>query len=337
MARVAINGMGRIGRALFKNLVDTPGLDIVAVNDIAPLDNTAYLLKYDSVYGRYEKPVSTENGTLVADGERYQYVSEKNPGGLPWDELNIDVVFECTGLFTTMDKLRPHIEAGARHVILSAPAKDEEVEMVVHGVNKPGNNQVISCASCTTNCISPVAEVMDRHFGVAKATMTTIHAYTSSQNIVDGPHKKWRRGRAGAINFVPTSTGAAIATTKAIPKLEGKFDGVAVRGPIPVGSIADVVFHVKESTSVEEANGAFEEEAGTDRYADVLAVAEDPIVSSDIIKDPHASVLDPSMTQVVGGDLVKIMSWYDNEWGYVNQMIRESRRILNTEQEPAEA
>ncbi len=337
MARVAINGMGRIGRALFKNLVDTPEMNVVAVNDIAPLDNTAYLLKYDSVYGRYEKSVTTGDGALIIDGESYQYLSERNPGDLPWGKLDVDLVFECTGLFTTMDKLRPHVEAGARHVILSAPAKDEEVEMVVHGVNKPGNTQVISCASCTTNCISPVVEVMDRHFGVAKAVMTTIHAYTSSQSIVDGPHKKWRRGRAGAINFVPTSTGAAIATTKAIPKLAGKFDGVAIRGPIPVGSIADIVFHVEKETSADEINRIFKEEAVTDRYKGVLAVAEDPLVSADIIKDSHASIFDPSMTQVVGGDLVKAMSWYDNEWGYVNQMIREARRILKEEEAPAEA
>lgn len=328
MANVAINGMGRIGRALLKNLLETPELNLVAVNDIAPLDNIAYLLRHDSVYGNYEKTVSHEEGALIIDGEKLPYYSERNPADLPWKELDVDIVFECTGLFTTRDKLEPHVEAGAKHVILSAPAKSDDVEMVVHGVNSPSEGTTIfSCASCTTNCITPVAEIVDRHFGIEKAVMTTIHAYTSSQNIVDGPHKKYRRGRSGAVNFVPTSTGAAIAVTKALPQLEGRFDGVAVRGPIPVGSIADITFVIKKDTSVEEINKVFWEEAATERYQNVFAVAEDQIVSSDIVKDPHASTLDPSMTQVVGGNLVKVMSWYDNEWGYVNQMVRQAKTL----------
>jgi len=330
MPKVAINGMGRIGRALLKNLLNTEDMEVVAVNDIASIDNIAYLLKYDSVYGRFEKEVKAGDGELLIGGKSYKYLSERNPGDLPWGELGVDMVFECTGLFTKGEDLKPHIQAGAKHVILSAPAKSEDVNMVVHGVNtSEGGPEIISCASCTTNCISPVMEVFDRNIGVEKAVMTTIHAYTSSQNIVDGPHKKFRRGRSGAINFVPTTTGAAIATTKALPQLQGKFDGVAVRGPIPVGSVTDIVIHTKRETTVEEINELFQAEAESDRYKGVLAVAEDPIVSSDIIKDPHASIFDPNMTQVVGGTLVKVMAWYDNEWGYVNQMIREARNILS--------
>jgi glyceraldehyde 3-phosphate dehydrogenase len=325
MARVAINGLGRIGRAALKIILDTPELDLVAVNDIIPPDNIAYLLKYDTVYGRYEKTVEIEDGDLVIDGKRYDFYKEKDPTQLPWGDENIDIVFECTGVFTKREDLSKHVQAGAKFVILSAPSKSEDVPTVVYGSNKvDGDERIISCASCTTNCITPVVEILGRRVGIKKAIMTTIHAYTSSQQIVDGPSKKIRRGRAGAANFVPTSTGAAIATTKALPQYEGRFDGVAVRGPIPVGSIADLVFLMERETTVDEINNIFREEAKSSRYKGVLAIAEDPIVSSDIVKDPHASVVDVEMTQVVDGDLVKVMSWYDNEWGYTNQMIREA-------------
>ena len=325
MARVAINGLGRIGRAALKIILDTPELDLVAVNDIIPPDNIAYLLKYDTVYGRYENTIEIEDGDLVVGGKRYDFYKEKDPTQLPWGDENIDIVFECTGVFTKREDLSKHIQAGAKFVILSAPAKSEDVPTVVYGSNKvDGDANIISCASCTTNCITPVVEILGRRIGIKKAIMTTIHAYTSSQQIVDGPSKKIRRGRAGAANFVPTSTGAAIATTKALPQYEGRFDGVAVRGPIPVGSIADLVFLMERDTTVDEINDIFREEARGERYKGVLAIAEDPIVSSDIIKDPHASIIDVEMTQVVDGDLVKVMSWYDNEWGYTNQMIREA-------------
>lgn len=325
MTRVAINGLGRIGRAALKIVLDTPELDLVAVNDIIPPDNIAYLLKYDTVYGRYEKTVEIEEGDLVVDGKRYDFYKEKDPTQLPWGDENIDIVFECTGVFTKREDLSKHIQAGAKYVILSAPAKSEDVPTVVYGANKvDGDVNIISCASCTTNCITPVVEILGRRIGIKKAIMTTIHAYTSSQQIVDGPSKKIRRGRAGAANFVPTSTGAAIATTKALPQYEGRFDGVAVRGPIPVGSIADLVFLMERETSVDEINNIFREEARSDQYKGVLGIAEDPVVSSDIIKDPRASIVDVEMTQVVDGDLVKVMSWYDNEWGYTNQMIREA-------------
>lgn len=328
MAKVAINGMGRIGRATFKIILDTPQLELAAVNDLIPADNIAYLLRHDSVYGRYEKSVKEEGNALIVDGKRYTVYSEKDPSQLPWGDLNVDVVFECTGIFTNKEGLEKHVRAGAKTAILSAPSKGEDVPTVVHGVNHTdGPVQIMSCASCTTNCITPVVEVMGRRVGIHKAIMTTIHAYTSSQAIVDGPNKKWRRGRAGAMNLVPTTTGAAIATTKALPQYKGKFNGVAVRGPVAVGSVADLVFLTQRSTSEEEINDIFKEESQSERYRGILGYAEDPIVSSDIIKDPHASIFDPSMTQVVDGDLVKVMSWYDNEWGYSNQMVREAVRL----------
>jgi glyceraldehyde 3-phosphate dehydrogenase len=328
MAKVAINGLGRIGRATFKVLLETPELELVAVNDIAPLDNLIYLLKYDSVHGKYQQPIRQDGQQIVVGDQKISVYQEKDPTNLPWKTHGVDLVFECTGIFTKMDDLKKHVQAGARKVILSAPAKDEDTATIVHGVNLGDTPDIISCASCTTNCITPVVEIMNRHFGIEKANMTTVHAYTSSQGIVDSPAKKWRRGRAGAANFVPTTTGAAIATTKAIPELDGKFDGAAIRGPVPVGSIADINIVTSRETSVEEINKVFRQEAESDRYKGVLGVTDEHLVSTDIVGDPHASIVDLTMTQVVGGDLVKIMSWYDNEWGYVNQMIREAKSAL---------
>lgn len=328
MAKVAINGLGRIGRAAFKVVLDTPELDLVAVNDIVPTDSLAYLIKYDTVYGRFPHKIEEDGKNLIVDGEKYPVFNQRDPAQLPWKDMGVDIVFECTGVFTKLDDLKKHIQAGAKHVLLSAPAKGDDVPTVVHGVNSvDGDVKVFSCASCTTNCITPVVEILGRRIGIKKAIMTTIHAYTASQAIVDAPHKKFRRGRAGAANFVPTSTGAAVATTKALPQYVGKFDGVAVRAPIPVGSMADLVFLVERPTSVEEVNHIFREESQTERYANVLAVSDEPIVSSDIVGDSHASIVDLEMTQVVDGDLVKVMSWYDNEWGYTNQMIREGVRV----------
>lgn len=330
MPNVAINGLGRIGKAALKIILDTPGLDLLAINDLVPVDNLAYLLKYDSAYGRYNKNVNENGKDLIIDGKSYKVFHEKNPSDLPWEDLDIDLVFECTGVFTKREDMVKHIQAGAKHVVLSAPSKSEDVPTIVHGVNIPEEKspEFISCASCTTNCITPVVEVMGRRIGIQKAIMTTIHAYTSSQGIVDSPSKKLRRGRAGATNFVPTSTGAAVATTKALPQYKGKFDGVAVRAPILVGSIADMVFLTSKQTSTDEINDIFREESKSDRYSGILGVTEDPFVSSDIIMDPRASIVDLSMTQVVDGDMVKVMSWYDNEWGYANQMVKEAVRIL---------
>ncbi len=332
MAKVAINGFGRIGRAAFKVIRETPELDLVAINDIAPVENLAYLLNYDTAYGRYQDRVEVDDdGNLVVGGETYEFLQIKDPTQLPWEEMEVDIVFECTGIFRTGEDLKKHLEAGAKFAILSAPPKSEDVPTVVHGVNLPsGDTRVVSCASCTTNSITPVAEVMERRLGVQKALLTTIHAYTSSQAIVDAPSKKIRRGRAAAANFVPTSTGAAIATTKALPQLEGKFDGVAVRAPIPVGSISDLVFLTEQETTVEEVNQIFREEAESEKYKGIMGVTDDPIVSSDIVGDPHAAVVDLGMTTVVDGNLVKLMVWYDNEWGFTNQMIREALRIEKT-------
>lgn len=326
-ARVAINGLGRIGRATLKILNESPEFEVVAVNDVAPADNLAYLLRYDTVYGRHPEEVRAEGGGLSIGDRTCRLLNEKDPASLPWRDMDVDVVFECTGAFTRRPDLQKHIDAGARTVILSAPAKGEEkVPFVVHGVNEADGAPIISTASCTTNCIAPVVEVIGRRVGVDKALMTTVHAYTTSQEIVDGPAGKWRRGRAGAANFVPTTTGAAKATAKALPQYEGRFDGVAIRGPVPVGSISDITLVTSRETSVEEINGIFEDEAASGRYRGVMGVTREPIVSSDIIRDPRASLVDLTMTQVVAGDLVKIMAWYDNEWGYAAQMVREAVR-----------
>lgn len=326
---VAINGLGRIGRAVFKIIRENPDVNLRAVNDLVPAENLAYLLKYDTVYGKYEKPVEFTRDSLTVEGEKCAVLNEKNPAELPWKDMDIDVVFECTGVFRKREDIVKHIQAGAKNVILSAPAKGGDVPTVVHGVNEPeSGTDIISCASCTTNCITPVVEVMGRRIGIKKAIMTTIHAYTSTQGIVDAPNKRFRRGRAAACNLVPTTTGAAKATTKALPQYEGKFNGIAVRGPVPIGSIADLVFLTEKETSVEEVNKLFEQEAQSEKYKGILGVTKEPIVSSDIIKDRRASVVDLTMTQVVDSDLVKIMSWYDNEWGYAMQMLREAQKLL---------
>ncbi|NDJ34991.1 MAG: type I glyceraldehyde-3-phosphate dehydrogenase [Chloroflexi bacterium] len=338
MPRIAINGLGRIGRATLKIVLDTPDLDVVAVNDIAPIDNIAYLIKFDTVYGRYPHAVDHTDDALLIGETHIPYYSERNPADLPWDELDVDLVFECTGLFTKQEEAGKHIEAGADWVIISAPTKSEDMPTVVHGVNRPdGGQNIISCASCTTNSISPVIEIIGRRIGIKKAMMTTIHGYTASQGIVDGPSKKVRRGRAAAANLVPTSTGAAIATTKTMPEYKGKFDGVAVRVPVPVGSISDVTILTERPTSVEEINQILAEEAATERYDDVLQVSDDELVSSDIIMLPYAAIIDSLMTQVVDGDLVKIMAWYDNEWGYTSQMVREALTALGLREQPVPA
>jgi glyceraldehyde 3-phosphate dehydrogenase len=329
MANVAINGLGRIGRAALKILMEADGLDLVAVNDIVDADNLAYLIKYDTVYGRYQGEVTATDGALVVDGKRIPALAERDPANLPWGDLRVDLVLECSGVFTTAEALAKHIQAGASYVILSAPTKSETVPTVVHGVNRPNSRpQIISCASCTTNCIAPVIEVAHRRLGVERAVMTTVHAYTAGQRLVDGPSRSFRRGRAGAANLVPTSTGAAQATTRAVPELVGRFDGLAVRAPIPVGSVADIVFVASRATTGEEVNEAFRQEAGTARYEGILGISEDPLVSADIVGDPRAAVVDLELTMVVDGTLVKVMAWYDNEWGFTHQMIREARSIL---------
>jgi glyceraldehyde 3-phosphate dehydrogenase len=327
--KVAINGLGRIGRALLKLLVDEPRLELVAVNDLVDAENLAYLLRFDTVYGRYPKPVAADGGQLSVAGRKLRTLSRRDPAELPWQELGIDVVFECTGALKKREDLEKHIRAGARFVLLSAPSQGTEVATVVHGANVPrGAPRIVSCASCTTNCITPIVEIIGRRIGFKKAVMTTVHAYTSSQSIVDGASKHFRRGRAGAANLVPATTGAALATARALPEYAGLFDGVAIRAPIPVGSIADLTFLTSRATSVDEVNHIFTEEAATPRYADVLGVSLDPLVSSDIVADPRASIIDLELTKVIDGDLLKVMSWYDNEWGYANQMVREAVSMI---------
>jgi glyceraldehyde 3-phosphate dehydrogenase (phosphorylating) len=324
--RVAINGLGRIGRAAFKILAATPELEVVAINDLTPADNLAYLLNHDTVYGRYANRVTVLDGSLAMADRSYPVFAESDPARLPWHEWKVDLVFECTGRFNRKKELSKHLEAGAKRVILSAPAKDTDIPTVVFGVNvyDEKDGPILSCASCTTNCVAPVVEIVGRHLGLRKAVMNTVHAYTSSQAIVDGPNKKARRGRAGAANLVPSTTGAASATAQALPLLQGRLQGTAVRVPVPVCSIADIVMLTERSTSADEVNELFLEEARSERYAGVVGVTEDPVVSSDIIQDSRASIIDREMTQVVDGDLVKVMSWYDNEWGYASQMVRQA-------------
>jgi glyceraldehyde 3-phosphate dehydrogenase len=329
MKRIAINGFGRIGRAAFKIIIDTPGLEIVAVNDLMSIDDAAYLLRYDSIYGKYENEVTVHDDHLHIRDKEILFVSEKNPSKLPWKNLNIDVVIESTGLFTKREDAEKHIHAGAKAVILSGPTKSRDTPTVVHGVNNAdGKTTIFSCASCTTNNIGPIMEIVDRRIGIKKAILNTVHAYTASQNLIDAASKKKSRmGRAAALNLIPSSTGAAIAAIKALPQLDGKFDGIAIRTPLPVGSISDLTFITGRKTSAEEINNILLEESKTDRYKVVLAVSNEPLVSSDIIKNSFAAIVDLEMTRVVDGDLVKILAWYDNEWGFTNQMIRQIQEI----------
>jgi glyceraldehyde 3-phosphate dehydrogenase len=332
MTKIAINGLGRIGRAVFKQLIEDGTFELVAVNDLASAEDLAYLLKHDSVYGRYEHDVGAEGGRLGVNGQSCVVLNERTLDKLPWRDLAVDIVLECTGVFTREADLERHVEAGANYVILSAPIEGGDVPTIVHGVNRAdGRAHIISCASCTTNCITPVIEILGRRLGVLKATMTTIHAYTASQALVDRLDKdRRRRGRAAAANLVPSTTGAAKATTRALPEYQGKFDGLAVRTPVPVGSIADIVSLVARPTSADEVNRIFHEEARSDRYRDIVGVSDEAIVSTDIIHDPRASIIDCTLTQVVDGDLVKVMSWYDNEWGYAAQLVREAKAVGRT-------
>jgi glyceraldehyde 3-phosphate dehydrogenase len=325
MKRISINGFGRIGRASLKVIMDTPGLEIVAVNDLMSLENAAYLLKHDSVYEKYDAGITVEDDHILINGKKVLFFSEKDPAKLPWKDLDIDVVIESTGLFTNREDAEKHIAAGARTVVISGPTKSKDTPTVVHGVNtSDGKTSVFSCGSCTTNNIGPIIEILGRRLGIKKAILNTIHAFTASQSLVDSPSKREpRMGRSGAVNLAPASTGAAIAITKALPQFEGIFDGIAIRTPVPIGSISDITFIAERGTSPEEINQIFEQESATDRYKLVLSVSNEPLVSTDIIKSPFATIVDLEMTRVVDGDLVKVMAWYDNEWGFTNQMIRQ--------------
>ncbi|MDM1293996.1 type I glyceraldehyde-3-phosphate dehydrogenase [Sphingobacterium sp. N143] len=327
MKKIAINGFGRIGRAALKIIFEAPDLEVVGINDLMSIENAAYLLKYDSNYGKYEKDVRIEGDALVVDGKSVKYTSIREIENLPWREVQAEVVIESTGIFTNKNDAERHLSAGAKFVVISGPTKDTPT--VVHGVNtEDGKVSVFSCASCTTNNISPIIEILGRKLGIKKAILNTTHAYTASQTLVDAPSKKEpRMGRAAGINLAPAATGAAIATTKALPQYAGKFDGIAVRVPVPVGSISDITFIAERATSIEEINQILIEESKTERYRQVLAVTDEPLVSHDIVKSTFAATVDLEMTRVVDGDLVKVMAWYDNEWGFTNQMIRQIQTI----------
>lgn len=309
--------------------MNTPGLKLVAVNDLMTLENAAYLLKYDSIYGKYETDVTVNSEHLQVGEQKIVFFSEKDPAQLAWGKLNIDVVIESTGLFTNREDAEKHIYAGAKTVVITGPTKSKDTPTVVYGVNsEDGHTSIFSCGSCTTNNIGPVVEILERRLGINKAILNTTHAYTASQMLVDSPSKKEpRMGRAAGVNLAPAATGAAVAVTKVLPKFEGKFDGIAVRTPVPVGSISDITFIASRNTTAEEINAILIEEAKTERYKLVLSVTDEPLVSSDIIKSPFASIVDLEMTRVVDGDLVKVMAWYDNEWGFTNQMIRQINEL----------
>lgn len=323
--RIAINGFGRIGRAAFKIALEKSDVEIVAINDLTEANVLAHLLAHDTAYGTYAKKVSAGEKKLIVDGKEYPVFAEPDPLKLPWKEYNVDVVLECTGRFTDKDASAQHLTAGAKRVVLSAPSKgdDGSVPTFLIGVNADGyaTETVISNASCTTNSLAPVAKVIHDRFGIDKALMSTIHSYTADQSLQDGPHKDLRRARAAAQNIVPTTTGAAIAVTQVMPELAGRFDGLSFRVPTIVVSLTDFTFVLKKKTTVEEINEALIEASRNPRYAHVLAVIDEPLVSSDFIGNPHSSIVDLSLTKVIDGDLVKVVAWYDNEWGYSNRLV----------------
>ncbi|HRH25458.1 MAG TPA: type I glyceraldehyde-3-phosphate dehydrogenase [Parcubacteria group bacterium] len=330
--RVAINGAGRIGRAFYKLARENKKLEVVAMNDLGDIANIAYLLKYDTTYGQsgLKIEVKPDNSALIIDGEEVKFVQVREAKDLPWRDMDIDVVVESTGLYTSYEKAKAHLDAGAKRVVVTAPMKDDPIPgiegaTVLMGINddKLATCQITSNASCTTNAASPVLAILDEALGVEKAILNTVHSYTASQSIVDGPNKKdWREGRAAAQNIVPSSTGAAIAVGKALTQLDGKFDGISIRVPTVVGSIADITFIAKRDTTVEEVNKIMTEAAKTDRWKDIFEVTDEEIVSSDIKNAAHASIVDLAMTRVVGGNLVKVLAWYDNEMGYTHTLVQ---------------
>lgn len=331
MIKIAINGFGRIGRAVMKLAVIRPELEVVAVNDLGDIDNLAYLLRYDTAYGKSELDIATEKSPdgkqfLIVNGTKIAFVQEKDPAHLPWKDLGVDVAVESTGFFESYEKAALHIQAGARRAVITAPAKGDPTlgKTVLIGVNE---HEFATCAvtsngSCTTNSVSPVAQIMQESLGVKKAVLNTIHGYTATQKLVDSPDAKdWRRGRAGAQNIVPSSTGAAISVAEAVQGMKGLFDGIALRVPVITGSMADFTFVAGKETTVEEVNGILEKAAQDPRWSKVFSVTKEQLVSSDIIGSPYASIADLSLTKVIGGDLVKIMAWYDNEMGYTHALI----------------
>ena len=340
MANVAINGFGRIGRAVFRIIASRPnsGLKVVAINDLSDDDILAYLLEYDSVMGRFEEEVTVNGGVMTVGEHEIKMLMERDPSSLPWQDLDVDIVIESTGVFRDRATLQKHIDAGAKRVILTVPSKDKVDETVVLGVNDDqldSDDIIVSNASCTTNSLAPLAKVLDDNFGIRKGVMTTVHAYTNDQVLADVPHQDLRRSRAATENIIPTSTGAAAAIGEVIPNLAGKLDGMAMRVPVPDGSTVDLVVELDRDVTVEEVNAAVRA-AAEGPMAGILEYVEDPIVSTDIIGNPHSSIFDAGGTQVLGGNLVKVMSWYDNEWGYSNRVVDLAERLADVmEKEPA--
>ena len=337
--KVGINGFGRIGRNLFRAAHESGAdIEIVAVNDIADLRTLAHLLKYDSILGRFPGEVAEGDGSLVVDGNEIKVLAERDPAALPWSELGVEVAIESTGLFTKREDAAKHLEAGARKVIISAPATDPDVTVAL-GVNferdyDPESHNIISNASCTTNCVAPMAKVLHEAVGIEHGLMTTIHAYTADQRLQDMPHKDLRRARAAALNLIPTTTGAAKAVGLVLPELEGRLNGFSMRAPVPTGSVVDLVCVMSRETSVDEINAAARE-AAEGPLAGIVSYTEDPIVSTDIVKDPHSSIFDADQTMVMEGTMVKAVAWYDNEWGYSNRCVELAAKVL--ERQPAAA
>ena len=322
--KIAINGFGRIGRNAFKLAFERDDIEVVAINDLTDTKTLAHLLKHDSTYGTYHHDVSYDDNSIFVAGKQIRVLAEKDPALLPWGEFGVDVVIEATGLFVQPEKARAHINAGAKKVVISAPAKGEGAKFIVLGVNEhelTHEDDIISNASCTTNCIAPVMAILEREFGIEKSLMTTVHSYTASQRILDAPAKDLREARSAAENIVPTTTGAAIATAKVIPSLVGKFDGLSVRVPTAVVSLSDITAVLKRNTTKEEINEVFKRAAADPFYQGILTVTEEPLVSTDFKGNSHSSIVDLELTNVIGGNLVKIVAWYDNEWGYSNRLV----------------
>jgi glyceraldehyde 3-phosphate dehydrogenase len=331
MTKIAINGFGRIGRSVLRRILDEfSDLEVVAINDLSDAKTLAHLFKYDSVYGIYGKEVKAEEKALVVGGKKILITAEKDPVALPWKQMGVDIVLECTGKFTEMEGASKHISAGAKKVIISAPSKSKDIRMFVLGVNEeeydPKKDQVVSMASCTTNCLAPAAKVINDVFKIKKGFMTTIHAYTNDQRILDLEHKDLRRARAAALNIIPTSTGAAKAIGQVIPDLEGKMDGIALRVPTPTVSVVDLVCEVEKKTNIQEVNEALKKASQSKKMKGILAVEDAPLVSTDFIGNPYSSIVDSSLT-MVNGDVVKVIAWYDNEWGYACRMADFARYL----------
>lgn len=322
--KIGINGFGRIGRNAFKIAFDHPELSVVAINDLTDTKTLAYLLRHDSNYGTYHHDVASDDTSIIVDGKNVKVLAEKDPAALPWAELGVDVVIESTGRFTKAEEAKAHLTAGAKRVVISAPVKGDGAGTYVIGANNDklsASDSIVSNASCTTNCIAPIMAVLSRDLGIEKSLMTTIHSYTASQALQDAPNKDLREGRNAAENIVPTTTGAAIAAALTVPELQGLFDGLSIRVPTPVVSLSDITLISKRDTSVKEVNKILSDAAATPEYKGILAVTNEELVSRDLVGDSHSCIVDLNLTKVVGGNLVKVVAWYDNEWGYSNRLV----------------